>query len=98
MNEKHGPNGLVVGLLIGAAVGALVSTKRGRKILKDVVDYGIEYVGNTVDMDDIETILNDDEEEMSSYAEATEDKMAKEEKEAEQPSRRKRLFRGIKRK
>ena len=64
MNEKHGPNGLVVGLLIGAAVGALVSTKRGRKILKDVVDYGIEYVGNTVDMDDIETILNDDEEEM----------------------------------
>ena len=95
MNEKHGPNGLVVGLLIGAAVGALVSTKRGRKILKDVVDYGIEYVGNTVDMDDIETILNDDEEEMmGGEVEA----VAKEEKEAEQPSRRKRLFRGIKRK
>ena len=64
MNEKHGPNGLILGLVIGAAVGALVSTKRGRKILKDVVEYGIEYVGNTVDMDDIETILNSDEEEM----------------------------------
>ncbi len=97
MQEKHGPSGLLVGLIIGAAVGALVSTKKGRKILKDVIDYGIEYVGNTVDMEDIETILNDDEEEMMGGEVEAEGKVEKE-TEPEEPSRRKRLFRGIKRK
>ena len=64
MSDKHGPNGLLLGLLIGGAVGALVSSKRGRQILKDLADYGLEYVGKTIDMEDIEAILNEDEEEM----------------------------------
>lgn len=67
MSEKNGPNGFLVGLLIGGAVGALVSTKKGRQILKDIADYGLEYVGNTINLDDIETILNEEEEEMSPY-------------------------------
>lgn len=62
MNEKHGPNGFLLGLLIGGAAGALISSKKGRKILKDLADYGIEYVGNTISMEDIETILNGEEE------------------------------------
>lgn len=75
MGEKHGPNGLLVGLLIGGAVGALVSSKKGRQILKDLTEFGLEYVGNTIDMEDIESILSNDEEEMSPFAEATKDKM-----------------------
>ena len=96
MSEKHGPSGLLVGLLIGGAVGALVSSKRGRQILKDLTEFGLEYVGNTIDMEDVESILNNDEEEMmSGEVEASE---VKDKEEPAQPSRRKRLFRGIRKK
>lgn len=108
MSEKHGgPNGFLLGLIIGGAVGALLSTKRGRQILKDVADYGLEYVGKTISMEDIESILEDDEEEM--YADELD--MTKAEKEntvkerqvvketvaaTKQAPTRRRLFRGIK--
>ncbi len=118
MNERRGPNGFLIGLILGGALGVLISTKRGRKILKDIADYGIEYVGNTINSTDLETILNEDQDEeemfageMSSSARASENKDAaevktekiyvrREEKEAhdDQPSRRKRIFKGIRRK
>jgi len=99
MQEKKGPSGLLIGLLIGGAIGALLSTKRGRKIIKDIADYGLEYVGNTINMEDIETILNDEGEEMMS---GEMDQPLKE-KSPESPknetlSRRRRLFRGIRKK
>jgi len=94
MGEKHGPNGLLLGLLVGGAVGALVSSKKGRQILKDLAEYGLEYVGKTIDMEDIKGILNNDEEEVM----AGEMETAKMNEEAAEPSRRKRLFRGIRRK
>lgn len=68
MQEKHNSNGFMFGLMIGAAVGALVSTKKGREILKNVADYGLEYVGNIINLDDLESAFEDDGEEMSSYA------------------------------
>lgn len=97
MNEKHGPNGFLIGILIGGAIGALVSSKKGRKILKDVAEYGLEYVGNTIDMEDIETILNDDEEEMMG-GEVDASAEGKSETKSAEPSRRRRLFRGIRKK
>ncbi len=100
MQEKHGPNGFLLGLLIGGAVGALVSSKRGRQILKDLADYGLEYVGKTIDMEDIETILNEDEEEMMSGevdAESVPEKETLSPETKEEPKRR-RLFRGIRKK
>ncbi len=99
MNEKKGPNGFLIGLLIGGAVGALISTKKGRKILKDIADYGLDYVGNTISMDDIESILNEEEEEevMKGEVEAEENTETKSQNH-EEPSRRKRLFKGINRK
>lgn len=98
MNEKKGPNGLLLGLIIGGAIGALLSTKRGRKILKDIADFGLEYVGNTISMEDIETILNDDEEIMmkGEMDQPAEDKEKPESQ--DQQSRRRRLFRGIRKK
>lgn len=99
MQEKHGPNGFLLGLLIGGAVGALVSSKKGRQILKDLAEYGLEYVGKTIDIEDIETILNEDEEEMMGGEEdegsVTEAGDSAEKK--EEPQKR-RLFRGIRRK
>ncbi len=100
MQEKHN-NGFLLGLLIGGAVGALVSTKKGRQILKDIAEYGLDYVGKTIDMDDIETILNEDEEEFfDDELDMTKPKSAEEK--AEEPAKkeepRKRLFRGIRRK
>lgn len=97
MQEKHGPNGFLLGLVIGGAVGALVSSKRGRQILKDLADYGLEYVGKTIDMEDIETILNEDEEEMMDGEMDTEEPIPTE-KTSEPAAPRKRLFRGIRRK
>ncbi len=98
MNEKKGPNGFLLGIIIGGAVGALISTKKGRKILKDIADYGLDYVGNTINLDDIETILNDENEEvMNGEMEAAKSApAAKPEQEKEDLlSRRKRLFKGI---
>jgi uncharacterized protein YcfJ len=107
MNEKHGPNGFLLGLVIGGAVGALVSTQRGRQILKDLADYGLEYVGKTIDMDDVESILNGEEERMYDdeldmtrvNKDEFEDEHKKEhqvEHKSEPPKRR--LFRGIRKK
>lgn len=115
MNERHGPNGFLIGLILGGALGVLISTKRGRKILKDIADYGIEYVGNTINSTDLETILNEDQDEEEMYAgevDAEDEPVKKEEVKAEkiyvrreekethddQPSRRKRIFKGIRRK
>ncbi len=104
MQEKHGPNGFLLGLLIGGAVGALVSTKKGRQILKDLADYGLEYVGKTIDMEDVENILNgEDEEVFEDDLDMTKNETKREEQNSSpkedvmqknEPARR-RLFRGI---
>lgn len=111
MQEKHNSNGFMFGLMIGAAVGALVSTKKGREILKDVADYGLEYVGNIINLDDLESAFEDDGEELSSAAEEMKDaagdaveKVKSQVKEsmdaADEPTKplRRRLFRGIRKK
>lgn len=108
MQEKHGPNSFLLGLIIGGAVGALVSTKRGRQILKDLADYGLEYVGKTIDMEDIENILNGEDEEVyedeldmtkseTRHQEREERVVEEKETEKREPQRR-RLFRGIRKK
>ncbi len=108
MQEKHGLNSFLLGLIIGGAVGALVSTKRGRQILKDLTDYGLEYVGKSIDMEDIENILNGEDEEVyedeldmtkseKSHQEREERVAVEKEAEKSEPQRR-RLFRGIRKK
>jgi hypothetical protein len=105
MEKQHGGGGFLAGLLIGAAVGALVSTQKGRQILKDLSDYGLEYVENAINLDDIETILNEDTEEMSNgevksepVSEGYEPGSAESSEEARETPKKKRLFRGIRKK
>jgi len=103
MQEKH-HNGFMLGLVIGAAVGALVSTKKGREILKDVADYGLEYVGNIINLDDLQSVMDEEDEMVVAEAEAEEttkkETVVKEEAVKEEPQKpqRRRLFRGIRRK
>jgi len=104
MNEKHGSNGFLIGLLIGGAVGALIGTKKGRQILKDAAEYGIEYVGSTINLKDIESILDQDEEEMMQgeiNSEPKEKVMAEQgmsEVGSHQEPPKRRLFRGLRKK
>jgi hypothetical protein len=98
MNDKHGSNnGFLLGLIIGGAVGSLVSTQRGRQILRDLVDFGMDYVGKTIDMNDIEKILNNEEEEIREEAGPTGGIEVVEEVKKETPPKR-RLFHGIRKK
>lgn len=102
MNEKNHSNGFILGLAIGAAVGALVSTKKGREILKDVADYGLEYVGNIINLDDLEAVMNDEEGEEMMNGEVGDTKPQETTAQAteEEPTKplRRRLFRGIRKK
>lgn len=99
MQEKKGPNGFLLGLLIGGAIGAFVSTKKGRQILKDIAEYGLDYVGNSITIEDIDTILNSEEEEMINGEMEKEQKVYSKDSDAhEEQSRRRRLFKGIKKK
>lgn len=97
MQEKKGPNAFLIGLILGGAIGALISTKKGRQILKDIADYGLDYVGNSISATDIEEILNGEEETMEGGEGNPQSEKKTETKEEEQ-SRRRRLFRGIKKK
>lgn len=98
MQDKKGPNGFLLGLIIGGAIGAFVSTKKGRQILKEIADYGLDYVGNSITMEDIDTILNEEEEMVG--GEVTKEKMAAPTvyKAPDEQSRRRRLFKGINKK
>lgn len=88
--NKHHGGGFVWGFALGAAVGALVSTKRGREILKELSDYGLEYLGNVVNLDDLKSAIEGEEEEI----------VAGEVTDIKEPTvlKKKRLFRGIRKK
>lgn len=89
-NKEHGSGGgFVWGLLIGAAVGSLVSTQKGRQILKDLMDHGLESLENVINIDEVKNAIKIDGEEMMG-GEMTEAKPV--------VAKRKRLFRGIRRK
>lgn len=89
--------GFFMGLVVGAAVGALVSTKKGRQILKELVDYGIEYAEGVVDMEGVEKVFRDEEETMSGEMEDN-FPVENSSSEKEEKPKKKRLFRGLKKK
>lgn len=48
-NGHHGPNSFVWGLLIGALLATLITTKKGRQILRDLTDLGLEIFEDFVE-------------------------------------------------
>lgn len=45
-NGHHGGNSFIWGLLIGALLASLITTKKGRQIIRELTDLGIEIVEN----------------------------------------------------
>ena len=86
-NDHNSGNGggFVWGLLIGAAVASLVSTQKGRQILKDLAEHGLESVENIVNLEEVKNAIEVDGEDM----------MEGEMEEPEVKPKKKRLFRGI---
>lgn len=91
--EYHG-SGFVWGLLIGAALGGLVSTKKGRKIIKEVSEHGLEAIGNIVNVEEIEKAVRED----WGVEEKVEVEVDKKTNGETPTPKKRRLFRGLKKK
>lgn len=99
-------DGLLVGLILGFGLALLITTKKGRRMLKMLTEEGLDSVSELKKrLDNIEVVLdeNDDEEEEYIVEEMAEDpdeelRNTKREEEGIKKSPRKRLFKGISRK
>jgi len=60
--EKHhgGPNGFVMGALLGGALVYLVGTAKGRRILKEISENGIEFLEKVESIEDLANLEWDD--------------------------------------
>ncbi len=59
MSDTKNNSGFVWGLLIGAAIGSLLSTEKGRRIIKELSEHGIESIENLMDIDEIKDALGE---------------------------------------
>jgi hypothetical protein len=67
-HEHHGgPNGFIMGALLGGALVYLVGTPKGRRILKEVSENGIEFLENIESIEDLANLHWDDLEEEDEY-------------------------------
>ena len=92
MNDTKNNSGFVWGLLIGAALGSLLSTEKGRRILKELSEHGIESIESLMDIDEIKQAMDEGMERGKEFL-----NVDKKEEEAV-VKKKPRLFRGIKRK
>ena len=110
--KHHGGNSFILGVIIGALLATLLTTKRGRQILRDITDLGLEMFEQFVDDKtrgkDIKIEQNPLDEEIEAAgedlaAEITESEVTESSAEPIKKTNgngnhNKRLFRGIKRK
>lgn len=96
MDEKKPQgNGFLVGLILGGAIGALVSTKKGRQLIKGVSEHGLDYLDQAIEKTDIGSILDQVQQEEIMMESEMKDEVVEE---VPAVSRRKRLFKGIRKK
>lgn len=91
MNDNKNNSGFVWGLLIGAAIGSLVSTEKGRRIIKELSEHGLESIENLMDIDEIKQAMDDGVEKGKEILNI------EEKEEVVVVKKKPRLFRGIKR-
>lgn len=92
MNENKNNSGFVWGLLIGAAIGSLISTEKGRRIIKELSEHGLESIENLMDIDEIKEAMDNGIEKGKEFLNVEE----KEESAEIVVKKKPRLFRGIK--
>lgn len=109
---KKGGNAFIWGLLIGAVLTTLLTTQKGRRILKEVVELGFEMLEDFIDRETDKNktkpqeIILDEKEEAQEAAttdiesEITEDESSVKPAETKTNGNghKKRLFRGVRRK
>lgn len=93
MNENKNNSGFVWGLLIGAAIGSLISTEKGRRIIKELSEHGLESIENLMDIDEIKQAMEDGVEKGKEILDVDN----KSEEIVVAVKKKPRLFRGIKR-
>ena len=101
-------DGLLIGLILGFGLALLITTKKGRKMLKTLTEEGIDSVSDLKKrLDKIEVIMDDEAEADEEYiVEEIEEEIdsqtngvaEKEAEPAQKKSSRKKLFKGISRK
>lgn len=65
--KHHGPNGFVMGALLGGALVYLVGTPKGRRILKEISEHGIEFLEKVESIEDLANLEWDDLEQDDEY-------------------------------
>lgn len=94
---KHNSNGFFLGLLLGAGIALLLSTKKGRNILKELTENGIDALEDVVAPGELKDLLKEDlEEEISPLENDMPD--SAEVKPTVDSSKSRRFFSGIKKK
>lgn len=59
--DHHGGNGFLLGVIVGALLVFLLGTDRGRRILKELSENGLEALENLQDFDEVDEYTEDDE-------------------------------------
>lgn len=59
MSDGRNNSGFVWGLLIGAAIGSLISTEKGRRIIKELSEHGLDSIENLMDIDEIKNAMDE---------------------------------------
>jgi len=96
-NCKHKSGaGFTWGVIIGSAFTLLFTTKKGRKILREISEVGLDMIERVSEMQNLESIVSEElpevPQEKELYVETEEKKEANNEKPA------KRFFKGVKKK
>lgn len=100
--EKHhgGPNGFLMGAILGGAIVYLVGTPKGRRILKEVSEHGVEFLEKVESIEDLANLQWDDlEEDQYEVSERPVSRQASNVSSSmSRPTSSRRFFKGVKRK
>lgn len=92
MNEKQNKssNGFLLGMIVGGSLVFLLGTKKGRKILKNLSENGLEALEGILDIEEIESLYDGEDMSEVDSEEKTNNKNGN--------SFGKRFFKGVKKK
>lgn len=94
--QSHG-NGFTLGMVIGGALVFLTTTEKGRRILKELSEKGLQAASNIKDLKNLDSLEKVQEEMVESTPMSTPEPTVPEKAEP-RPSRVRKFFRGVKKK
>lgn len=79
------------GMLVGGALVLMLTTKKGRQLLKEITDGGLDGIEEFIDIEKVREITND----FSDNSDEEDSQPNIDESSVEKPKKRRRLFRGV---